>query len=209
MHSFFQKSVSSLKTSNGRTKTNFSITKGKNGIVHKIEGMRSSNSPNNLLVHESIRALNKKSGRIHGTDRVFKIKSSDIMNLLKESNKSIKTNPNKKIISLKIINDTPNKFKISQQSPLKVTSSKKKSVKKVSTKKNDVKKISISKSAVKKESKKNNDVKKISVKKSSVKKESKKNNNVKKINVKKNSVKKISIKKEQPKKNIKLSMNNV
>jgi hypothetical protein len=86
MHSFVQKSITSVKTSNGRSKTKFSVTKGKDGVVHKLEGSRSSNNPDNLLVHESIRSLNNRTGKIHSANRVFKMKSSDIMNLLKESN---------------------------------------------------------------------------------------------------------------------------
>jgi len=109
MHAFVQKSVTSVKTLNGRSKTKFSVTKGKNGVVHKLEGLRSSNNPSNLLVHESIRSLNNRTGKIHSANRVFKMKSSDIMNLLKESD--IRKEPiSKKVITAqKKITSTLNK----------------------------------------------------------------------------------------------------
>lgn len=100
MHSFVQKSVMSVKTLNGHSKTKFSVTKGKDGIVHKVEGVRSSNNPDNLLIHESLRKLNKRTGKIRTANRVFKMKSSDIMNLLRESDKS-KEPINKKLLMLK------------------------------------------------------------------------------------------------------------
>lgn len=98
MHSFVQKSITSVKTLNGRAKTKFSVTKGKDGVVHKLEGSHSSNNPNNLLIHESIRSLNNRTGKIHSANRVYKMKSSNIMNLLKESDRN-KDPTNKKVIT--------------------------------------------------------------------------------------------------------------
>ena len=101
MHSFVQKSVMSVKTLNGPSKTKFSLTKGKDGTVHKLEGMRSSNNPD-LLIRESISALNKRSGRVLTKNRVFKMKSSDIMNLLKESDTHKEEPYIKKVINAKL-----------------------------------------------------------------------------------------------------------
>jgi hypothetical protein len=106
MHSFVQKSVTSVKTSNGRRKTKFSVTKGTDGHVHKIEGTTSSNHPNNILVHESIRKLNQRTGMIRSSNHVFKMKSSDIMNLLKESDKSRELIDKKVIKAKKLLKDT-------------------------------------------------------------------------------------------------------
>jgi hypothetical protein len=133
MHSFVQKSITSVKTSNGRSKTKFSVTKGKDGVVHKLEGSRSSNNPSNLLIHESIRSLNNRTGKIHSANRVFKMKSSDIMNLLKESNTRKEPISKKVITAQKKITSTlkKNNKKISS-SQIKL-GKKKESLKKVDT----------------------------------------------------------------------------
>jgi hypothetical protein len=153
MYSFVQKSVTSVKSQNGRSKTKFSVTKGKDGIVHQIEGKTSSNNPNNILVHEKIRKMNRRTGIIRASNRVFKMKSSDIMKLLKESEKS-KEPVNKRVVKAKKILDDTKKINNKRLEMMKVSKTpSKKTVKKTVSSKKDVKpplKKSVKKRSVKK-----------------------------------------------------------
>ena len=158
MYSFVQKSVTSVKSQNGRSKTKFSVTKGKDGVVHQIEGKTSSNNPNDILVHEKIRKLNRRTGIIRASNRVFKMKSSDIMKLLKESEKS-KEPVNRRVVKAKKILDDTKKINNKRLEMMKVSKTpSKKTVKKTMSSKNDV------------EEPLKKNVKKTTVKKTSVKK---------------------------------------
>lgn len=85
MQFFIHKSVSQVKTENGKKKASFKIIKGKNGEIHQIKGITSNNDPNILNIHENIQKLNKDTGIIKAKHRTFKIKSSDISTLLKNN----------------------------------------------------------------------------------------------------------------------------
>jgi hypothetical protein len=85
MQFFIHKSVSQIKTENGKKKASFKIIKGKNGEIHQIKGITSDNNPDILNIRENIQKLDKESGIIRAKHRVFKIKSSDISTLLKDN----------------------------------------------------------------------------------------------------------------------------
>jgi hypothetical protein len=92
MQFFIHKSVSQIKTENGKKKASFKIIKGKNGEIHQIKGSTSNNDPNILNIQENIQKLNKETGIIKAKHRTFKIKSSDISTLLKNNSDVSKEN---------------------------------------------------------------------------------------------------------------------
>lgn len=97
MQFFIHKSVSQIKTENGKKKSSFKIIKGKNGEIHQIKGITSNNDPNILNIHENIQKLNKETGIIRAKHRTFKIKSSDISTLLKNNSNVYKENSTKTV----------------------------------------------------------------------------------------------------------------
>ena len=107
MQFFIHKSISQLKTENGKKKSSFKIIKGKNGEIHQIKGITSNNDPNILNIQENIQKLNKETGIIRAKHRTFKIKSSDISTLLKNNSDIHKEKSNKtlKTIHLKVKNE--------------------------------------------------------------------------------------------------------
>ena len=70
----------------GIKKKSFEIIKDKNGGIHQIKGISRNNNTNTYNIEEHI--IKKQNDKIEDQYRTFKIKSSDIKNLLKESKKS-------------------------------------------------------------------------------------------------------------------------
>ena len=100
MRFFISKSVSQLEE-DGKKRTSFRIIKGKNDEIHQIKGTSSSNN-NGFNIEENLRKINPVTGKINTKHRQFKIKSSNIISLMKESrNKAVSSKPVKNI-SLKI-----------------------------------------------------------------------------------------------------------
>jgi hypothetical protein len=85
MQFFIQKSVSSIQQ-DGKKKTSFKIMKGTNDKIHQIKGMSSDNNPNIYTIIED--RSHKNNGKIITKHKEFKIKSSNIQKLLKESDKN-------------------------------------------------------------------------------------------------------------------------
>jgi hypothetical protein len=121
MQFFIQKSISSIQQ-DGKKKTSFKIMKGTNDKIHQIKGMSSDNNPNIYTIIED--RSHKNNGKIITKHKEFKIKSSNIQKLLKESDnnknknktqeiksipikKSVKTNKKNIKIDIKKIYDTP------------------------------------------------------------------------------------------------------
>jgi hypothetical protein len=94
MRIFFQKTVSHSKDSEGKKKTQFQVIKGKNDMVHQVSGISLNNNPDMFQVAESIRVLNKNRGKILSKEREFKMKSANILSLLKDGYMSEKANKN-------------------------------------------------------------------------------------------------------------------
>jgi hypothetical protein len=136
MSFFFKQSVTSFRNLNGKKKTVFEIVKGKNGQVDEIKGISSSNNPGVFNIQQKKAKVNS-SGMIMAKKRVFKLKASDIKNLLSEEKKS-KPLP-KKQSSVKKSSPTKSSTKLSTKSIAKTSkTSKKKNSTKKSTKKVDV-----------------------------------------------------------------------
>ena len=72
-----------FENNNGKKKGSFEVIKDKNGDIHKLKGISENNNPNIYNIEEHI--LKKKEGKFETQHRTFKIKSSDINNILKES----------------------------------------------------------------------------------------------------------------------------
>jgi len=104
MRVFIQKSMSHIENQNGKKKSRFHIVKGTNGEVAQIIGVSNNTDPDTYHIKMDLKKLNKDTGLIKSAHKVFKIKSSNILNLLKESknkeaiNMKPKKNLNKKLI---------------------------------------------------------------------------------------------------------------
>jgi len=83
MRFFYKESVSSFKNNNGKEKKSFEIIKGKNGELKQIQGISNNNDPSIYHIHEKIQKINNH-GILHSKQRSFKLKSTDIINLLKD-----------------------------------------------------------------------------------------------------------------------------
>lgn len=103
MSYFYSQSFNQIRNSSGKKYTKFQIVKGNDGSINQIKGT----STNGDLYHiqHNTKHRNSKTGIVHSQHRVYKIKSSDLKNILKESQK--KPN-NVKVITLK---DKPKKVK--------------------------------------------------------------------------------------------------
>lgn len=129
MSYFMSKTLSQVRNSSGKKYTKFQILKGHDGVINQIKG--ESNDGNLFHIQHNVKKRNDKTGLVLQKHRVFKIKSSDLQNLIKESHSS-KT----KQVSTK---------KDSVKKTIKVKSVKKdssKSVKKVTIIKKPTKKVS-------------------------------------------------------------------
>lgn len=151
---FFKESIASFKNNNGREKKSFEVIKGRNGEIRQIRGVSNNNDPSIFLIEEKIKRINDH-GIIHSNQRAFKLKSNDIIKLLKEKPKE---NTKKNLI---------------KKPSVKKDLIKKPSVKKDLIKKPSIKKELIKKPTVKKELKKKPVVKKDLKKKPVVKKSTK------------------------------------
>ena len=179
MRIFFQKTLAHIKNSDGKKKTQFQVIKGKNEMVHQISGISLNNNPDAYQVAESIKVLNKNSGKILTKERQFRMKSANILSLLKDGSVSEKHNAN----TIKKVTFVP---KVKKSEPIK---------------KMDVKEKKLVKKVKKVDSKDKNPVKKMNVKeKKPVKKVDVKE---------KKPVKKMDVKEKKPvKKIVKVSQNN-
>jgi hypothetical protein len=146
-------------TNKDKKKTSsFRIIKGKNGEVHQIKG--TTHNGKSYLVEEDIKKKNEKTGLVTSKHKLYKIKSSNMMNLLKEGKKTKEST--KKIILKKPVKKVDTK-KVDTKKPVKKVDSKK-IVKKVDTKK-PIKKVEPKKKSNEKKFKKLDDkIKKITLK---------------------------------------------
>lgn len=133
MRYFFKQSVSQLQNKDGMKKSSFEIIKGQNGEIHKLKGTTNNQNSGVYKITQDNMLQNKTTGIIHTKHRIFKIKSSDILSILKESKESNKLIKNKKPVKS---SDT----KKSVKKPTKSTDAKK-SVKKPTNAKKSVKKV--------------------------------------------------------------------
>ena len=135
---FYSQSVSAIETSNGRKKKTFSVVKGKNNTVEEIQGISTNNNPNVYNIKHKVQKVNRMSGDVHMRQKLFKLKSSNIQDLLRESRKhNLETQ--KKDKHKKIIIVIGKKYPVvSKETPPKVA---KKSVRKVTKK--PVSKVSV------------------------------------------------------------------
>lgn len=117
MRFFYKESVSSFKNIDGKQKKSFEVIKGKNGEIKQIKGISNNNDPSIYHIHEKIQKINEH-GILHSKHQAFKLKSTDIINLLKDEpniHEKIKESKEKKtnyepIKKKKIINkDSENK----------------------------------------------------------------------------------------------------
>jgi valyl-tRNA synthetase len=100
MSYFFSQSLSQVKNSTGKKYTKFQIVKGHDGHINQIKG--ETNNGDIYHVEHDIKKKNDKTGMVISQHKVYKIKSSDLQSILKESQKATKaTKDPKKIIILK------------------------------------------------------------------------------------------------------------
>jgi hypothetical protein len=178
MQIFFKQSISQFENINGKKKASFEIIKGKDGLVHQIKGSTSNENKDTFDIQERIIKKNSNNGFIKNKQKTYKIKASDLNNILLESEKSIDNNTliNNKSKIIK------NKNKIIKKTDTKTDS------KKISTKTDSSKKISTKKDTIK-----------IDTKKDTIKIDTKKDTKNKK-NIEKNIIKDKSIKKNKSRK---------
>jgi hypothetical protein len=135
MSYFFSQSVSQVKNRTGKKYTKFQIVKGHDGHINQIKG--ETNNGDLYHIEHDIKKKNHKTGMVHSQHKVYKIKSSDLQSILKESQKTNKeTKEPKKVIILK---KSPKKVITKKDKVTKVEKVKK--VKKTSTGKKAPKKI--------------------------------------------------------------------
>jgi hypothetical protein len=135
MSYFFSQSVSQVKNRTGKKYTKFQIVKGHDGHINQIKG--ETNNGDLYRIEHDIKKKNDKTGMVHSQHKVYKIKSSDLQSILKESQKATKeTKEPKKVIILK---KSPKKAIIKKDKVTKVEKVKK--VKKTSTVKKAPKKV--------------------------------------------------------------------
>jgi hypothetical protein len=142
MSYFFSQSLSQVKNSTGKKYTKFQIVKGHDGHINQIKG--ETNNGDIYHIEHDIKKKNDKTGMIHSQHKVYKIKSSDLQSILKESEKDTKatkatkaTKDSKKVITLK---KTPKKEKVTKVEKVK-KSKKPEKMKKTSTLKKAPKKV--------------------------------------------------------------------
>ena len=138
MRIFFQKTVAHSKNSEGKKKTQFQVIKGKNDMVHQVSGISLNNNPDTYQVAESIKVFNKNSGKILSKERQFKMKSANILSLLRDGSASEKVDTNTiKKVTLKRSEPVKKvkKVEVNAKIPVKkVEVKEKKTVKKVDAK---------------------------------------------------------------------------
>ena len=141
MSYFFSQSVSQVKNRTGKKYTKFQIVKGHDGTINQIKG--ETNNGDLYHIQHDIKKKNDKTGMVHSQHKVYKIKSSDLQSILKESQKA--TKDNKKVIILKespkkVISKKDKVTKVEKVEKVKKTKKPEK-VKKTSTVKKAPKKV--------------------------------------------------------------------
>lgn len=132
MSYFMSKSLSQVRNSSGKKYTKFQILKGHDGVINQIKG--ESNDGNVFHIQHNVKKRNNKTGLVLQKHKVFKIKSSDLQNLIKESHSSKTKQVSTKKDSVK------KTIKVKSGKSLKKDSSK--SVKKMTIIKKPTKKVS-------------------------------------------------------------------
>ena len=153
MSIMYKKVFQHVENENGHRQTSFSIVKDKNGVIHKINGVGNGNVFN---IKETVaKNLTGNRSKYAIQQRVYKLKSSNIKNLLGESRNSIKqkqVSTLQKINTLQKVNTLQKDVKDNLKDKIKISSSKKSISKKDDKKK--IKKSSSKKSSSKKTMKK-------------------------------------------------------
>jgi hypothetical protein len=99
MSIFYHKSISTIETNldgkkmlktvkvstNGKKKKMFEIIKEKNGEIEKVKGITPDNNSEQYNVQKDIIKKNKSTGKIHSIHSEFTLKTSNLINLLKDS----------------------------------------------------------------------------------------------------------------------------
>jgi hypothetical protein len=137
MRIFFQKTVAHSRNIDGKKKTEFEVIKGKNQMVHQIKGVSLNNNPDTYDVSERIKVLNRNSGKIASKEHQYRMKSENILSLLRDGDMSHKSNVKKNTSNnIKKINIVPKtkKAKVIEKTEVKKEKSVK-AVKKVEVKK--------------------------------------------------------------------------
>ena len=86
---------------NGKKKSSFHVIKGTNGEVSQIIGVSNNIDPSTYHIQMDIKKLNKDTGMMRSAHKVFKMKSSNILNLLDKSKDNIKSPKEKSIVMSK------------------------------------------------------------------------------------------------------------
>ena len=129
MRFYFQKSVSHTRDINGKKETHFEVVKSDGDHVHKITGVSVDPNSDKFNIEEHI--IKKNKDTLQNKYRVFKIKSSNLNTLLKES---------KNMKKIEIDNNDKSNLKIQGKiQPIKIKKSSKTAIK-VEKKKKDVEK---------------------------------------------------------------------
>ena len=129
MRIFFKKIVQKEKVNNNVKKTVFKIIKGSNGVFEQIQGI--SLNGDTFHVKQNIVKKNSKSGTLSSKHRVFKIKSSNLKELLTESKNSVKKDNHIRHIDIDIVK----KIDVKKDKPIKIDIKKDKPLKKIDVKK--------------------------------------------------------------------------
>jgi len=136
MTSFYSQSISSIKSPH-QIKKSFQIIKGRNDMISQIKGISNNEDPNIYHITSNMKQYNKNTGIIHSKHKSYRLKSSEILNLFKDSSKykdeNHKEEPINHVKSIK----TSKKKSISKSK--KVDSDSKISVTKLKKKVSDVK----------------------------------------------------------------------
>jgi hypothetical protein len=100
MSYFFSQSLSQVKNRTGKKYTKFQIVKGHDGQVNQIKG--ETNNGDLYHIEHDIKKKNDKTGMVHSQHKVYKIRSSDLQSILKESQRATNaTKDSKRVIILK------------------------------------------------------------------------------------------------------------
>ena len=135
MRMFFQKSVQHLENSSGRKKSSFQIIKGKNGEVEQIKGFSTDDNKVFHIKQQKIKR-NDITGQPKVSYKIFKIKSSNLQNLINDKSKVVVSEKSKKSSDKNVKSKKSSAKKvISKKSSDIVVKSKKSSNKKVTSKK--------------------------------------------------------------------------
>ena len=127
MRFLYSQSIQQIKKPDGKKITAFKVLKGKDGMISQVKGISSKENDSIYNVHMDVKKIDKE-GHIEKKHKTFKIKSSDILSLLKESHsKDLKESSNKKMNDVKEIksNVVKNSKKLVLKKDKKVVADKK------------------------------------------------------------------------------------